>query len=136
MSFSQNGPRPSASFRYRFGSAEFDQAQFVMRVAGHPVEWQLKPLEILAFLLAHAGEVVTKEELLETVWEGRPTVENVIANAITKLRTALGPENAEHIVTQARVGYRLVGQIERIAVGRGWSGPLSLTAGEAVAGRP
>ena len=72
---------------------------------------QRKPLEILSCLLAHAGEVVTKDELLEHVWEGRPTVENVIANAITKLRNALGEENAERIVTQPRVGYRFAGRV-------------------------
>src|SRR5262249_39721893 len=118
MSDSPDGSRPSSVFRYRFGSAEFDQAQFELRVAGERVDVQRKPLEILACLLTHSGEVVTKEELLDIVWEGRPTVENVIANALTKLRIALGPQNAECIVTQPRVGYRFVGPVERIAVGR------------------
>ena len=97
---------------------------------------QRKPLEILACLLAHAGEVVTKDELLDTVWEGRPTVENVIANAIGKLRSALGDENAERIVTQPRVGYRFTGAFERVAVGRGWVSRLDLAAGAPVPGRP
>jgi eukaryotic-like serine/threonine-protein kinase len=52
------------------------------------------------------------------VWQGRVTVENVVGNALAKLRSALGEENATRIVTQARVGYRLTGQIERVAVGR------------------
>ena len=85
----------AALYRYRFGTAEFDEARFELRVSGLPVDIQRKPLEMLACLLAHAGEVVTKDELLDTVWEGRPTVENVIANAIGKLRSALGDENAE-----------------------------------------
>ena len=50
-------------WRFRFGSAEFDEAQFELRVAGLSVEVQRKPLEILKILLNHAGEVVTKEEL-------------------------------------------------------------------------
>src|SRR5262245_40316350 len=130
--------RPSSAplFRYRFGTAEFDEARFELRVSGLPVDIQRKPLEILACLLAHAGEVVTKDELLETVWEGRPTVENVIANAITKLRSALGDENAERIVTQPRVGYRFAGTFERVAVGRGWVSRLELAAGAPVPGRP
>ena len=123
-------------FRYRFGTAEFDEARFELRVSGLPVEIQRKPLEILACLLSHAGEVVTKEELLEAVWEGRPTVENVIANAITKLRGALGAENSERIVTQPRVGYRFAGPFARVAVGRGWVSRLELAAGTPVPGRP
>ena len=123
-------------FRYRFGTAEFDDARFELRVAGVPVDLQRKPLEILACLLSHAGEVVTKDELLESVWEGRPTVENVIANAVTKLRGALGEQNAERIVTQPRVGYRFTGPFERTAVGRAWVSQLELAAGMPVPARP
>jgi serine/threonine protein kinase len=123
-------------FRYRFGTAEFDAARFELRVGGAPVEIQRKPLEILACLLAHAGEVVTKDELLELVWEGRPTVENVIANAVAKLRSALGEENAERIVTQPRVGYRFNGSVERTAVGRTWVSQLELAAGMPAPARP
>jgi DNA-binding winged helix-turn-helix (wHTH) protein/serine/threonine protein kinase len=123
-------------FRYRFGTAEFDEARFELRVSGLPVDVQRKPLEILSLLLSHAGEVVTKDELLESVWEGRPTVENVIANAVTKLRTALGDENAERILTQPRVGYRFNGTFERIAVGRAWVSRLELLGGMPVPARP
>lgn len=127
---------PAVLYRYRFGTAEFDEARFELRVAGLPVDVQRKPLEILACLLAHAGEVVTKEELLELVWEGRPTVENVIANAITKLRSALGGDNANRICTQPRIGYRFDGALERIAVGRKSVSRLEMKPGQAVPGRP
>ena len=123
-------------FRYRFGTAEFDEARFELRVGGAQVEIQRKPLEILACLLAHAGEVVTKDELLDIVWEGRPTVENVIANGVTKLRGALGEANADRIVTQPRVGYRFSGNFERTAVGRGWVSQLELAAGMPAPARP
>jgi serine/threonine protein kinase/DNA-binding winged helix-turn-helix (wHTH) protein len=123
-------------FRYRFGTAELDEARFELRIGGVPVEIQRKPLEILACLLAHAGEVVTKDELLELVWEGRPTVENVIANAIAKLRSALGEANAERIVTQPRVGYRFTGTFERTAAGRAWVSQLELASGMTVPARP
>ncbi len=128
-------PAKPSLYRYRFGDCEFDQARFELRVAGEPVEVQRKPLEILSYLLAHAGEVVTKDELLATVWEGRPTVENVLANAVAKLRSALGPQHAECIHTQPRVGYRFVGTLERIAVGRTFASSLDLKSGQAVPGR-
>ena len=47
------------AFSYRFGSAEFDEARFELRVAGLPVEVERRALEVLAYLLRHAGEVVT-----------------------------------------------------------------------------
>jgi serine/threonine protein kinase len=127
---------PPSTYRYRFGTADFDQAKFELRVAGLPVEVQRKPLEILAYLLAHAGEAVTKDELLDSIWEGRPTVENVLANAVTKLRNALGEENAQRIVTLPRIGYRFEGSFERAAVGRAWVSNLELAPGLAVPARP
>jgi non-specific serine/threonine protein kinase len=123
--------RPSL-YRYRFGTAEFDEARFELTVGDLAVEIQRKPLEMLAVLLRHANEVVTRDELLETVWGGRPTVEHVVANALAKLRVALGDENAARIVTQTKVGYRLIGPVERIAVGRHFASALQLTIGCAV----
>ncbi|WP_116365785.1 protein kinase domain-containing protein [Parahaliea mediterranea] len=123
-------------YRYRFGAAEFDEARFELRVAGLPVDIQRKPLEVLALLLAHAGEVVTREELLDSVWQGRPTVDNVVANAVAKLRSALNPEGAGYIITQPRVGYRFHGPLERSAVGRQFSSQLDLAPGMGVPARP
>lgn len=127
---------PASLYRFRFGTAEFDEVRFELRVNDEAVSVQRKPLEILAYLLTHPGEVVTKDELLEVVWEGRPTVENVIANAMAKLRSALGPDNAARIVTQSRVGYRFDGPLERIAVGTAMTSALSLTPGAPVPQRP
>lgn len=124
-----------SQFRFRFGTAEFDQSRFDLCVSGLPVEVQRKPLEILGLLLSRAGEVVTREELMEAVWKGRPTVDNVLTNAITKLRGALGEENAARIVTVPRIGYRFDGPLERTAVGRLFVSPLQLRPGAPVPGR-
>jgi len=116
-------------YRYRFGTVEFDEARFELRVSGLAVEIQRKPLEVLAILLARTDEVITKDYLLDTVWDGRPTVDAVVANAIMKIRSALGDENANRIVTQARAGYRLTGPVERVAVGRNLQSTLELREG-------
>lgn len=121
-----------AQYRYRFGTAEFDEASFELRVDGRAVEIQHRPLQVLAELLRHAGEVVTREELRQAVWDGRDTVENVIDTALTKVRRGLGEANSVRIQTEPRVGFRLVGPIERLAVGRRFSTPLSLEAGTPV----
>lgn len=119
---------PSALYSYRFANVEFNEASFQLLVGGRPVDVQRKPLEVLALLLRHVGEVVTKDELLESVWSGTLPVENVVANAVNKLRSALGEQGGARIVTQARVGYRLSGPIDRIAVGRSFTSQLELRA--------
>ena len=125
-----------AVFCFRFGTAEFDEARFELRVAGLPVEVEPRALEVLAYLLRHAGEVVTKEELLREVWSGRPTVDKVLTNAVNKLRRALGEANASLLATQPRVGYRLEGTVTRTATGRQAASTLQLAAGADVPGRP
>lgn len=100
-------------FSYRFGTAEFDEARSELRVAGLPVEVERRALEVLAYLLRHTGEVVTKEELFREVWAGRVTVEKVLPNAINNLRRALGEANARGATTVVRLGYRLDGTVTR-----------------------
>ncbi len=122
-------------YRWRFGPAEFDEARHELRLGGLPVELELKPLEVLAVLLHHAGEVVTKRELLEEVWRDRVTVEHVLATAVGKLRQALGPEGAKLIVTVPRIGYRLQSEVSRTAVGQAHFSELALERGRPVPGR-
>lgn len=122
-------------YRWRFGAAEFDEARFELRVGGLPVEMEHKPLQVLARLLQHPGEVVTKDELFDSVWAGRVTVDHVLSTAVGKLRKALGEEGSGAIVTVPRVGYRLDGHVERIAVGHRAGSALHLEAGQPVPGR-
>ena len=92
---------------WTFAGREFDEARLELRVGGSPVELELKPLEVLVQLLQHAGEVVTKDELLDAVWPGLSVVEGSLATAVHKLRKALGDNDSTVIVTVPRVGYRL-----------------------------
>jgi eukaryotic-like serine/threonine-protein kinase len=127
--------KPGAHYRYRFGTAEFDETKFELQVGGLAVDVQQRPLQLLALLLASAGSVVTRDDIASKVWDDRVTVENVIANAVSKLRSALGEENARRIVTVPRQGYRFDGPLERMAVGRQLVSRMSLQARSPVPGR-
>ncbi|CEA01312.1 regulator domain-containing protein [Pseudomonas saudimassiliensis] len=105
--------RPLKLYRYFFGTAEFNEARFELRINERPVAIERRPLVLLAKILEHADQVVTKAELLHTVWGGRITVENVLANAMAKLRKALG-DNAGLLVTIPRVGYRIQGPVKKM----------------------
>lgn len=106
----------SALYNWSFGTAEFDEGRWQLSVDGTLVEMERKPLEVLQYLLRHAGEAVTKEELLSTVWEGRIVVEAVLTNAIGKLRKALGDDGQPIILTLPKVGYRLDAKVTRRVV--------------------
>ncbi len=129
------GAAGARTYWWTFGNAEFDEARWQLRVAGQNVELEHKPLEVLQYLLRHAGEAVTKDELLASVWAGRVVVDAVLTNAVGKLRRALDDEAQDVIVTLPRVGYRLAAPVSRKrvdfipAAGR-------LEAGDAVPRRP
>src|ERR1044071_1769604 len=95
---------------WRFADCEFDELRRELHVRGHLVEIETKPWEVLRQLLPHAGEVVTKEELLEAVWPDVVVVDGSLATAVSKLRKALGDDSL--VVTLPRVGYRLAAQVQ------------------------
>lgn len=64
--------------RDNLGTVQFDQTRIELRIGGAPVEVQRKPWEVLVERLIQAGQVVAKEQLLKSVWHGRPTVNNVV----------------------------------------------------------
>lgn len=128
-------PRDTRLYRWRFDAIEFDEARHELRVSGLAVEVEHKPLQVLALLLRHAGEVVTKEELFDTVWAGRITVDHVLATAVGKLRKALDAGGEGRISTLPRIGYRFDGPVERIAVGQRLGSELQFEAGQPVPGR-
>jgi serine/threonine protein kinase/DNA-binding winged helix-turn-helix (wHTH) protein len=92
---------------WRFADCEFDELRRELRVKGKPVELESKPLDILLQLLLHSGEVVTKEELLDSVWPSVMVVDGSLATAVSKLRKAMGDEQHPVVLTVPRVGYRL-----------------------------
>ena len=74
-----------------------------------------KQLQVLLRLLAMAGQVVSKQQLLDQVWAGRVVGDDVLAVAISHIRKALG-DNARRpdwIKTVSGQGYQFIGAIDR-----------------------
>ena len=92
---------------WRFADCEFDELSRELRVRGFLIEVEIKPLEVLRQLLLRPGEVLTKEELVESVWPGLTVVDSSLTTAVSKIRKALGGEESNVIVTIPRIGYRL-----------------------------
>jgi len=125
----------TVGYRYKFEGVEFDETAALLQVDGQAVSLEPRPMRLLAELLHHLNEVVTRDELFESVWDGRPTVDGVLANAVNKLRKALGEPAAARVVTVPRVGYRFVGPVERVAELLAPEALPDLQAGQAVPGR-
>src|SRR5690606_24495892 len=68
-----------------------------------------------AYLAAHAGEVVSHEELLERFWQGTFTSDHAVHKVIAELRSALG-DNAHsplYIRTIPKRGYSVIADVQR-----------------------
>lgn len=96
--------------RYRVG--EWTVRPPLHRLEGPSGERTVEPklLLILASLANAEGEVVSKETLVEEVWEGHHVAESALTRGISELRRALG-DDAQHprfIETIPRSGYRLL----------------------------
>lgn len=120
---------------WKFAGAEFDEASWALRVDGHNVMLEGKPLEVLHELLLRAGEVVTKDEILDAVWPGVTVVEGSLPTAISKLRKALGHRQDNIVETVPRVGYRLICSVEIESVESPLAPRFSFSAGDLVPGR-
>src|SRR6266568_9404341 len=73
-----------------------------------------KDASVLAVLVHHAGHIVTKETLLETVWPATYVTETVLKNCIARLRRLLGDDlkTPRYIETRARRGYRFLSAVQ------------------------
>jgi DNA-binding winged helix-turn-helix (wHTH) protein len=119
--------------RWLFASAVLDENSWTLVVDGRRVPLEVKPLELLHELLLRAGQVVTKDELLDAVWPGLAVVEASLPTAMLKLRRALGDHGRESpiIETVQRIGYRLAVPVEVETLRD--SGAMRSPAGEASA---
>jgi non-specific serine/threonine protein kinase len=102
----QADPSTGKKLRWRFADASFDEANLSLTVAGRAVELERRPLQLLALLLAHAGEIVTKDEILEALWPGREVSEASLTTCMGRLRQALGEAGHTAIRTVHGYGYR------------------------------
>ena len=98
---------------YRFGPFLVDRAGYRVLRGGRTLDLTPKLLDLLLHLLDHAGELVTKEALLDALWADANVTDNALAQAVSELRDALGDEPASptYIKTVARKGYRFVAPV-------------------------
>ncbi len=107
---------PAAKRTFCFGIYEVDIAAGELRKDGRKIRLQEQPFQILALLLEHAGEVVTREEIQQKLWPGDTFVDfdHGLNTAVNKIRTALGDSavNPRFVETLAKRGYRFLAPVQ------------------------
>ena len=93
----------------RLGELVIDEATYMARLRGRPLDLTYKEFELLKYLAQHAGRVFTRAQLLQEVWGydffgGTRTVDV----HVRRLRAKLGGEYEQLIGTVRNVGYKFV----------------------------
>jgi eukaryotic-like serine/threonine-protein kinase len=100
----------------RFGAFEVDLRSGEVHKYGIRLKLQDQPFQVLALLLEHPGEVVTREELRQELWPGDTFVDfdTGLNSAVKKLRDVLGDSADEprYIETLPRRGYRFIAHVD------------------------
>jgi DNA-binding winged helix-turn-helix (wHTH) protein len=111
----------------RFGVFEADLAAGELRKSGRRIRLQEQPFQLLALLLEHPGEVVSREDLRQKLWPADTFVDfdHSLNTAIKKVRAALGDSagSPRFVETIARRGYRFLGLVQ-------WDVPETTTSGD------
>jgi DNA-binding winged helix-turn-helix (wHTH) protein len=100
---------------YRFGPFELEFPRRRLNRDGEQVLVSDRHLEILLLLVGRAGQIISKDELIDAAWKGVAVADNSIEQVISSLRKTLGQQQdgAQYIETLARRGYRFGAAVAR-----------------------
>src|SRR2546430_8243754 len=94
---------------WHFGPFRLDLANACLWHAAQPVPLRPKTFEVLVYLVTHAGQLVTKDSLLDAIWPETAVGDGVLKTSMHELRKALGEtaKAPQWIATVHRRGSRL-----------------------------
>lgn len=102
---------------YQFGNFTLDTARRELRRGDTLVALEPQVFDVLKFLIDARDRVVSRDDLLEAVWQGRVVSESTLSSRLNAARTAIGDTGAEQrlIRTLPRKGVRFIGEVREVA---------------------
>ena len=96
-----------------FGGFRLDATNEQLWRGAQTIALRPKAFAVLAHLVGHAGQLVTKQQLLDAVWPGTFVSDAVLKDSIKQVREALGDDagSPRFVETAHRRGYRFIGAI-------------------------
>src|SRR3954468_19549732 len=96
-----------------FGDYEIDVERRELRCAKIPVHVEPQVFDLLVYLVWNCDRVVSKDDLIATVWGGRIVSDSTLSSRINAARKAIGDSGARQklIRTVPRKGLRFVGAV-------------------------
>ena len=100
--------------KYRFAEFEIDLSQQELRRLGEPVHIEPQVFDLIVHLVRNHDRIVSKDELIETIWNGRIISEAALSSRINGARRALGDNGTDQVFirTLHKRGFRFVGDLK------------------------
>jgi pimeloyl-ACP methyl ester carboxylesterase/DNA-binding winged helix-turn-helix (wHTH) protein len=104
---------PQLSPVYEFGAFRLEVGERRLLCDGRPVPLTARVFDTLRVLVEHAGRLLTKDELMGSIWPDSVVEENNLNHNVSVLRRALGEQatGQSYIETVPRTGYRFVAEV-------------------------
>jgi DNA-binding winged helix-turn-helix (wHTH) protein len=108
--------QPRINRLYEFGSFVLDPAEYLLTTNGTPVSLPPRAFDLLVVLVESDGRLMTKENLLNCVWQDVAVEEGNIPYNISLVRKALGDDAAapRYVATVSKLGYRFIAPVKRL----------------------
>jgi len=119
---------------YFFENYSLDTDRRELRRGTEAVAVQPQVFDVLAYLISHRERVISNDDLIASVWNGRIVSESTLSSRITAVRQAIGDsgERQRLIRTIPRKGYRFISEVrENLEAGDGLEATAKNTAGAA-----
>ncbi|HEX8167150.1 MAG TPA: tetratricopeptide repeat protein [Beijerinckiaceae bacterium] len=106
---------------FAFAGHELDPRRQELRRAGEVVHVEPQVFDLLAFLIRNRDRIVSKDEILDTIWDGRIVSEAALSSRINAARKAVGDNGNDQafIRTFHKRGFRFVAEATELADGDG-----------------
>src|SRR6185295_1061305 len=103
----------ASSATYEFGPFRLEVDERRLTKHGSAVPLRTKVFDTLCVLVEHSGRLLTKHELMQSIWPDTVVEENNLNHNVSTLRRALGEKvtGQRYIETVPRVGYRFVADV-------------------------
>lgn len=123
-------PPPSPRLRVGLCVVDIERREVDRGDGVAPQRITLKAMQVLQVLAMQPGRVVAREALLESVWAGTMPTDDVVTQAVTALRKALGDDRdaPAYLETIPKSGYRLLAEVEWLPEA-GATGPAPVATG-------
>ena len=104
---------------YRFGEFTLIPDEGLLRKGEENIHLQRKVFDLLVLLIEDHGSLVTKDEIIELIWNDAYVDEAAVSRSVWAIRNALGEDSRSprFIHTVPKRGYRFVGEIETLTLG-------------------